>query len=95
MNETHDNAMFIRPEPGVHDGCFLVTKQRCPVEIAALNARLAALGEPSASFQIRTMQMGLIRPTQTGEEWRQMIDEIRECTKGGDAVPLKNSSEST
>lgn len=96
MNETHDSALFIQPEEGVHDGCFLYTKPRCPIKFAQWQAMIEALPvEPSADYQRKRMGMGLLRPTKTDEEWRQMIDEIRERTKGGDAVPLKNSSEST
>ena len=95
MNETHDNA-FIQPEEGVHDGCYLFVKRRCPVELAAYRERIEALPKiPSANFQIKSMQMGLLRPTKTDEEWRQMIDAIRERTKGGDAVPASNSGQST
>ena len=96
MNETHDSALFIQPEEGVHDGCFLYTKPRCPVELAAYRERIESLPKiPSASFQIKSMQMGLLRPTKTDEEWRQMIDKILESTKGGDAVPVNNSGQST
>ena len=90
-----DSALFIQPEEGVHDGCFLYTKPRCPIKFAQWQAMIEALPmEPSQAYKIKSMQMGLLRLTKTDEEWRQMIDEIRERTKGGDAVPLKNSSES-
>jgi hypothetical protein len=96
MSETHDNALFISPEEGVHDGCFLFTKPRCPIKLAAYRERIEALPKiPSANFQIKSMQMGLLRPTKTDEDWRQMIDRILESTKGGDAVPASNSSQST
>lgn len=61
MPDPHANSLFIQPEEGVHDGCFLVTKQRCPVEIAALNARLANLPPPPAWFVEMTARMAEIQ----------------------------------
>ena len=90
-----DNSLFIQPEEGVHDGCFLYTKPRCPIKFAQWQAMIEALPvEPSQAYKIKSMQMGLLRPVKTDEEWRAMVTRIRESTKGGDAVPLKNSSES-
>lgn len=97
MKEARDSADApFPPNPEPIGGHFLVTEKRCPIKFAQWQAMIEALPvEPSANFQIKSMQMGLLRPTKTDEEWRQMIDAIRERTKGGDAVPLKNSSEST
>ena len=61
MSETHNNALFISPEPGVHDGCFLYTKPRCPVKLAQLNARLAALGDEPEWFTVMTQRMAEIQ----------------------------------
>jgi len=52
----HD-AMFIDPEPGVHDGCFLIVAAKSEAEIAALNARLASLPEQSAKFVEMTKRL--------------------------------------
>ena len=96
MPDPHANSLFIQPEEGVHDGCFLLTEKRCPVKLAEWQAMIEALPEiPSVSFRIKSMQMGLLRPTKTDEEWRQMIDKILESTKGGDALAASNSSQST
>lgn len=103
MPDPHANSLFIQPEEGVHDGCFLYTKPRCPIKLAQLNARLMALGEPSEQFKLMTERMALLRPTETGDEWQRMRDKIMEwdrivvaeSTKGGDAVPASNSSQST
>lgn len=82
MNETHDSALFIQPEEGVHDGCFLYTRPRCPIKFAQWQAMIEALPvEPSQAYKIKSMQMGLLRPVKTNDEWRQMIDEIRERTR--------------
>ncbi len=53
----HDNALFLSPEEGVHDGCFLIVAAKPEAEIAALNARLASLPEPSAKFVEMTKRM--------------------------------------
>jgi hypothetical protein len=66
MNETHDSAMFA-PLPGVHDGCYLITKHRCPVKLAKLNARLVAIGEPPAWFVVMTAKMAEIQDTKGGD----------------------------
>jgi len=77
-----DNSLFINPEPGVHDGCFIYTEPRCPVKVAELNARLAALPEiPSQDYQVKSICMDLLRPTKTDEEWRRMMRKIYEWRK--------------
>lgn len=61
MNETHEDALLLRPEPGVHDGCYLITKPRCPVGVAALNARLEALPAEPEWFKVITARMADIQ----------------------------------
>jgi hypothetical protein len=61
MNETHANALFINPEPGVHDGCYLITKPRCPIKLAQLNARLMALPDEPEWFKTMTKRMAAIQ----------------------------------
>lgn len=62
MNETHDSALFIQPEEGVHDGCFLYTKPRCPIKFAQWQAMIEALPvEPSAWFTKMTADMAEIQ----------------------------------
>jgi hypothetical protein len=55
----NDEDKFIREDDG--DIIFLRTPQRCPLSIAALNARLEALPEPSAEFITMTRMMARIR----------------------------------
>ena len=101
MKEARDSADApFPPNPEPIEGHFLVTEKHCPIKVAELNARLAALGEPSESFVLMTQRMALLRPTETGDEWQRMRDKIMEwdrivVAKGGDAVPASNSSQST
>ena len=105
MKEARDSADApFPPNPEPIEGHCLVTEKHCPIKVAELNARLTALpDEPSESFKKMTAKMALLRPTETGEEWQRMRDKIMEwdrivvaeSTKGGDAVPASNSSQST
>lgn len=56
----HDNALFLSPEEGVHDGCFRIVAAKSEAEIAALNERLANLPEPSAWFVAMTQKMAAL-----------------------------------
>jgi len=75
----HD-AMFVNPEPGVHDGCFLIVAAKPEAEIAALNARLASLPEPSAKFVEMTQKMAALP-----EHKRVLAIGKKTAKKGGDA----------
>jgi hypothetical protein len=99
MYENHDDAPF-GPNPEPIDGHFLVTEKPCPVKLSAYYQWIESLPDkPSVSFQIKTLTMGLLHPTNTDEEWQEMIRKIREVEKqilivenqkGGDALPVSN-----
>lgn len=76
MTTTHDNALFINPEPGVHDGCYLLTERPSATTIAALNERLTNLGEPSSDYQLTHYLMAFVHPIQTEDEWKAMHADI-------------------
>ncbi len=57
MKTNSDNALFLQPEEGVHDGCYLITPKRSATELAALRTRLENLPEPSARFVMLTQDM--------------------------------------
>lgn len=57
-----DSALFLSPEEGVHDGCFLYTKPRCPIKFAQWQAMIEALPvEPSERFKVMTARMAEIQ----------------------------------
>lgn len=80
MSDPHANSLFINPEEGVHDGCFLITPKRCPIKLAEYRAMIESLGNPSQKFLEMTKRMAAIKEVKP------------KGTKEGDAVSTSSSS---
>ncbi len=85
MTTNHDNAFFLKnPEPD--DGCYLITPKRSATDIAALNARLATLPEPSARFVMLTQDMARLP---IGKKVLAVGRKTHARLKGGDVLIAK------
>lgn len=87
MNETHANAMFADDErkwirEDEDDGNILFLRTPPPPCRTCFAEQLEALPDiPSADYQVKSICMDLLKPTQTHEEWRQMMRKIYEWRK--------------